>query len=179
MGGAGPEQELAFVQRLNSRLPKTRVIGHGLIRDEAGRVLLCELTYKRAWDMPGGVVEPSEPPRLGCQREVAEEFGASFTAQRLIAVNWLSPWRGWDDALVFLYDLGVHPADVVSSFTLQPHEIVAVHWCALEEIPDRAPAATARLLARVLGAGLDGGFAGGQLPDGVLYLEDGADPDWS
>ena len=40
------------IRRLNARLPKTRVIGHGLIRDEAGRVLLCELTYKQTWDLP-------------------------------------------------------------------------------------------------------------------------------
>ena len=157
-----------LIHRLNERLPKTRVIGHGLIRDDAGRVLLCELTYKQRWDLPGGVVEPAEPPRLGCLRVVREELGALFPAQRLLAMNWLSPWRGWDDAVVFLFDLGRHPAALTETFRLEPHEIRDVHWCHPEEIADRAPAATARLLARVLRDGEPG--------DGILYLEDGVEP---
>lgn len=49
-----------FIAILNAGLPTKRVISQGLLRDEAGRVLLCELTYKKEWDLPGGVVEPGE-----------------------------------------------------------------------------------------------------------------------
>ena len=35
-----------------------------LIRDTAERVLLCQLTYKQDWDLPGGVVEVGESPQL-------------------------------------------------------------------------------------------------------------------
>ena len=33
-----------------------------LVRDTEGRVLLCNLTYKQDWDLPGGVVEVNEAP---------------------------------------------------------------------------------------------------------------------
>ena len=35
-----------------------------LIHDEDGRVLACQLTYKTDWDLPDGVVEVGESPRL-------------------------------------------------------------------------------------------------------------------
>lgn len=153
------------IRWLNERLPKTRVISHGLIRDTDGRLLLCELTYKAAWDLPGGVVEPGESPRQGCLREVREELGTLLRAYRLLAVNWLPPWNGWDDAVTFLFDLGEHPAALVETFRLEPHEIRAVHWCRPEEVAARAPVATARVLEAVYG--------GGVLPAHPLLLEDG------
>lgn len=149
---------------LNERLPRTRAIGHALIRDHSDRILLCELTYKLAWDLPGGVVEPNESPLAGCLREVAEELGVLFDAARLVAVNWLPPWRGWDDANVFLFDLGAHDAGIVAELTLQQREIAAVHWCTPEDIAAFAAPATARLLATV--AGVSGSHP--------VYLEDGA-----
>lgn len=155
------------IRWLNARLPKTRVIGHGLIRDTEGRVLLCELTYKTAWDLPGGVVEAAESPRTGCLREVREELGVLLPAGRLLAVNWLDPWSGWDDAVTFLFDLGEHPAAISETLRLEPHEIRAVHWCTREEIAARTPAATAAVLERVLRDGL---------PPSPLYLEGGQEP---
>ena len=56
-------------------LPKKRLIAHVLIRDPAGRVLLCETQFKQDWELPGGIVEPGEPPRVGANREVTEELG--------------------------------------------------------------------------------------------------------
>ena len=41
---------------------------------EDGRVLLCQLTYKQDWDLPGGVVEVGESPQLAVAREVEEEL---------------------------------------------------------------------------------------------------------
>ena len=65
----------SFRSLLNSFLPRKRAIGQLLVRDEAERVLLCQLTYKRDWDLPGGVVEVGESPRHAVVREVAEELG--------------------------------------------------------------------------------------------------------
>lgn len=113
---------------LNAGLPLKRVIAQGLVRDPAGRVLLCELTYKHDWDLPGGVVEPRESPRECVVREVAEELGMRMAAGELLTVDWLPPWAGWDDACLFMFDLGVVEAEVVRSMRLEPREIAAVHW---------------------------------------------------
>ena len=53
----------AFRALLNSFLPRKRAISQLLVRDRDGRVLICQLTYKRDWDLPGGVVEVGESPR--------------------------------------------------------------------------------------------------------------------
>ena len=64
-----------FRALLNSFLPRKRAIAQMLVRDTEGRVLLCRLTYKQDWDLPGGVVEVGESPHLAVAREVEEELG--------------------------------------------------------------------------------------------------------
>ena len=66
---------LDFIKILNTRLPKKRTIAQGMLRNEHGDLLLCQLTYKREWDLPGGVVDPDESPATCVQREVREELG--------------------------------------------------------------------------------------------------------
>ena len=72
----------SFRALLNSFLPRKRAISQMLVRDPEGRVLLCQLTYKRDWDLPGGVVEVGESPRLAVEREVEEELGLALRARR-------------------------------------------------------------------------------------------------
>lgn len=135
-----------FIGILNSSLPRKRVISQGLLRDERGRILLCELTYKREWDLPGGVVEPNESPADGLLREIHEELGVSATIHGLRTVNWLPSWRGWDDACVLVFDLGTVDSRLVQSMTLQRTEIVNVHWCDDDIVRDRATQVTIELL---------------------------------
>ncbi|MEO6790129.1 MAG: NUDIX hydrolase [Ornithinibacter sp.] len=131
---------------LNARLPKKRNIAQGVLRDPAGRVLLCELSYKLEWDLPGGVVDPGESPATCVVREVREELGIEVTAGRLIAVNWLPPWRGWDDAHLFLFDLGVHETGELDPALFLRREIADVHWCTVEEAAVHVAPYTARML---------------------------------
>ncbi|MCD9199209.1 NUDIX domain-containing protein [Aeromicrobium wangtongii] len=138
-----------FTAILNAGLPTKRVIGQGLVRDERGRVLLCELTYKREWDLPGGVIEVGEAPSVGLVRELEEELGITVEVHDLITVNWLPAWRGWDDACIFLFDLGVVNSSITQDMSLQPSEIKAVHWCEPDEVRDRATAAAIELLAAI------------------------------
>src|ERR1035441_8047479 len=52
-------------------LARKRMAAGSLFRDEDGRVLLVDPTYKPTWDLPGGVVEKEESPHAACRREVA------------------------------------------------------------------------------------------------------------
>lgn len=51
-----------------------------LVVDDAGRVLLVELTYRRGWYLPGGGVRGREPLEDALRRELREEVGIEPTA---------------------------------------------------------------------------------------------------
>lgn len=138
-----------FIALLNAGLPTKRVISQGLLRDPDGRVMLCELTYKSEWDLPGGVVEVGESPAVGLVREISEELGVEVTVKGLLTVNWLPAWRGWDDACIFLFDLGVVDPSITETMTLQPTEIRSVQWCDADLVAARATGAAVELLAAV------------------------------
>lgn len=159
----------AFTAWLNSSLPTKRAIAQALVRDESGRLLVCELVYKKPWDLPGGVVDPLESPAAAVVRELHEELGVSAQVRSLAAVSWLPAWRGWDDATLFVFEVAV-PAEELAAIRLEAREIRAVHWCDLTELTEHAADYTARV-ARAALAALDAG-------DGTVYLEDGRPPSW-
>lgn len=135
-----------FVAILNAGLPRKRVIGQGLLRNERGEYLLCELTYKSEWDLPGGVIEVGEAPGVGLTREIEEELGITLPAGEMITMNWLPAWRAWDDACLFVFDLGQTSSDAIGDMTLQKSEIAGVHWCDMDEVRLHATGATIELL---------------------------------
>ncbi len=112
-----------FRALLNSFLPRKRAISQMLVRDRDGRVLLCRLTYKQDWDLPGGVVEVGESPQLAVAREVEEELALQLPAGRLLLTDWLPPWSGWDDALCLVFDGGEHDASILDDIVRQEREI--------------------------------------------------------
>jgi len=161
-----PTAGSGFIGVLNAGLPTKRVIAQGLIRNSANEILLCELTYKQEWDLPGGVVDPHESPAHAVVREIREEMQVEVSPQSLVAVNWLPPWRGWDDAMLFVFDLGVDD-DVIARASLEPRELRALHWCTLDQVERRTAPYVTRMLRRLA-----------QRADGTAYLEDGSDPGW-
>lgn len=148
-----------FRALLNSFLPRKRAISQMLIRDADGadgsggaaaRVLLCQLTYKRDWDLPGGVVEVGESPRLAVAREVEEELGLKIPAGPLLLTDWLPPWGGWDDAVCLVFDGGAHDAAIVRGIVRQEREISAAEFCTLDDIESRCADFTARRIRSAL-----------------------------
>lgn len=162
------DQPEGFRALLNSFLPRKRAIGQMLVRDEQGRVLLCQLTYKRDWDLPGGVVEVNESPQLATSREVREELALEIPAGPLVLTDWLPPWSGWDDAVTLVFDGGVHDADaLLSRVVREEREIKGLAFCTLDEVDVRCAPFTARRVRSAL-AGLTG--------DGPGYTESGGTP---
>lgn len=160
-----PAQEPeGFRAVLNSFLPRKRAISQLLIRDHDDRVLLCQLTYKRDWDLPGGVVEVGESPRVGAGREVAEELALAIEPGDLLLTDWLPPWSGWDDALCLVYDGGAHDPAILDRVVREEREIRAAEFCTIEQVRDRAADFTARRIEASL-ARLDG--------KGSAYTESG------
>lgn len=148
-----------FRSLLNSFLPRKRAIAQLLVRDEQSRVLLCNLTYKKDWDLPGGVVEVGESPRIAVGREVEEELALTLDAGALLLTDWLPAWRGWDDALCLVFDGGVLAAAALDDAVLQPREIAAVRFCTIAEVREHATDFTARRVEAALAAIEQGGSA--------------------
>ena len=152
-GDAPLDAPEGFRALLNSFLPRKRAIAQMLVRDGEERVLLCQLTYKRDWDLPGGVVEVGESPMLAVGREVEEELGLVITPGALLLTDWLPPWGGWDDALCLVFDGGTQDTSVLKRVVMQPREIRDVRFCTLEEVDELAADFTARRIrAAVAGA---------------------------
>jgi 8-oxo-dGTP pyrophosphatase MutT (NUDIX family) len=154
----------SFRSLLNSFLPRKRAIAQMLVRDHEDRVLLCRLTYKNDWDLPGGVVEVHESPQLAVGRELMEELALDIKAGALLLTDWLPAWSGWDDAICLVFDGGVHDGSLADAIVVQPREIRSAEFCTLDEVRDRCADFTARRIEVAVG-----NLAG----DGPSYTESG------
>nr|WP_221634635.1 NUDIX hydrolase [Nocardioides luti] len=155
----------SFRALLNSFLPRKRAISQMLVRDPDGRVLVCQLTYKQDWDLPGGVVEVGESPQLAVAREVTEELALDLPAGRLLLTDWLPPWGGWDDALCLVFDGGEHPASITDGIVKQAREIRSAEFLTVEQVRERCADFTARRIEAALRS-----LAA---PGGTTYTESG------
>ena len=140
----------SFRSLLNSFLPRKRAISQMLVRDPDGRVLLCQLTYKRDWDLPGGVVEVGESPQLAVSREVEEELSLDIKAGSLLLTDWLPAWGGWDDAVCLVFDGGVHDASIVDDIVEEAREIRSARFCTIDEVREQCADFTARRIESAL-----------------------------
>ena len=141
-----------FRALLNSFLPRKRAIAQMLVRDDQGRVLLCNLTYKQDWDLPGGVVEVNESPRLAVSRELEEELALTIDAGPLLLTDWLPPWSGWDDAVCLVFDGGAHAAEIAERIVPEAREIRSARFCTVAEVHQLCADFTARRIDSALAA---------------------------
>ena len=139
-----------FTGVMNSVLPRKRLIAHALITDQWDRVCLLETTFKQDWELPGGIVNQSESPWQGAVREIQEELALDLEVGRVLAIDWLAPYLGWEDALELIFDGGQLSAEQVDAIVPDPVEIGAVHWLTPDKAADKmAPFARGRMLAAV------------------------------
>ncbi|MEA5358747.1 NUDIX hydrolase [Amycolatopsis sp., V23-08] len=141
----------AYLAEGNAKQARKRVAADVLITDQAGRVLLVDPTYKEGWDIPGGMAEANEPPRVAAERELHEELGLTLTIGRLLLVEWVPPHGPWDDQLVFLFDGGVMDEAEIAGLRLADDELAGMQFVTLDEAE---PLLKSRLWAQ-LRKGLD------------------------
>jgi ADP-ribose pyrophosphatase YjhB (NUDIX family) len=143
-----PERE--FHPGIAKRMAHKAVASGALIRDPAGRILFVVPNYKPYLDIPGGIVEPGEPPSAACAREVAEEVGLDLRVGRLLLVDW-TPGRGpWSDQVQFVFDGGV----LEPSATIRPaaDELTGFRWATLAEAARQLRASVHRRLSLAMRA---------------------------
>ena len=133
-------------------LPRKRVTAGVLVRDDAGRVLLVEPTYKDTWLTPGGTVESRESPRQGAAREVLEELGISLTIGRALVMQWMQPDDDPDGVLHFAYDGGIVDASTIERFQLPPVELKSYRFFEPGDVRTVASAETSARVAAALEA---------------------------
>lgn len=159
-----PVDATGYTYMLDSVMPVKRLISHVVMTDRDGRILLCRTTFKKDWELPGGIVEPGESPALAARREVAEEIGIDVTLGRLLVVDWLPPYLGWSDAVELLYDGGEHDADdLLARLTLDTREIRDAQWFAADQLEGIVSPLNARRLPLLLPG----------KPERTLHLESG------
>lgn len=141
---------------MDSVLPMKRMIGHAVFRDEQGRVLLTQTRYKQDWELPGGIVEAGESPRVGAKREVLEEIGLNVDFGDAALIDWMPPYLGWSDAIEFIFDGGTLAPEVAAGIVAtDPRELVAVHWVDPADLNERVTELSARRI-RLLLSGFTG-----------------------
>ena len=123
-----------------------------MFRDEDGRVLLVDPTYKPTWDLPGGAVEKEESPHAACRREVAEELGLDRAPGRVLVVDWVPSLPERPEGLIVVYDGGVLAPGEVATITLQDGELAGYEFVEPGQVAERVIPLLARRIAACVDA---------------------------
>ena len=131
-------------------MARPRVAASALFFDEDGRLLLVHSTFQDSWDIPGGYVEPGEPPQDACRREVVDELGLDRTVGRLLVADWATDDAG--DVLLFVYDGGELDTDSIEGVRLAEHEVDAFGFFSAREARERLDDRLVRRVHAAVGA---------------------------
>lgn len=132
-----PKAWEAHLAEGNATQPRKRVSADVILRDDQGRILLVDPTYKPDWDTPGGMAEANEPPMNTAQRELREELGLDISLGALLCVDWVSPHGPWDDLIVFVYDGGTLTAPQIADIAFGDDELRAFEFCDRQQAEHR------------------------------------------
>ncbi|MCA1217366.1 NUDIX domain-containing protein [Streptomyces sp. 8L] len=147
----------AYLAQGNAQQARKRTAADALIRDQAGRLLLVNPTYKSKWDLPGGMAEENEAPDDALRRELWEELDLTVAGLRFLCVDWVGRHGPWDDLFGFVFDAGVLSPKQVTGLKPSDEEISEHRFFeipeALELLPGRQRARAVNAL-EILGDGV-------------------------
>lgn len=132
-------------------LPPRNVGAGVLLRTAGGHVLLVEPTYKRDWEIPGGVVEAGESPRQAARRECQEELGVDIPVGELLCVDFVAAYGGRPEAFMIVFDGGVTSL-AVSDLELPPDELQSAKFVPPSDLAMYLKAAMVSRVTRALEA---------------------------
>lgn len=130
-----------------------------LFRDQAGRVLLVEPSYKEHWDIPGGSVDADEAPWTTAVREVREETGIHRPLGRLLVIDHVTDDGRMPEGLAFVWDGGLVTETEIAGLQLTDPEIVAVGLYTLDEAAAKVKPTLAARLSSAMEAATTGELA--------------------
>lgn len=142
------------------------IVAAGVVfRDVVDSVMLLKPIYKEAWQLPGGILEPGETPRVAACREVREEIGLDVAVGRLLSVDHKSANADRPAGIQFVFDGGFLGDGQIEQLRLDPTEIEAWRFVSIADAVGLAePGGPAARMANTLAALCD---------DRTVYLEDG------
>lgn len=123
MKSGDKDSRFSWLAEGNAKQARKRVAAKVVVRDRVGQFLLVNPTYKDYWDLPGGMVEANEPPRVAAAREIREELGFQAQIGHLLGINWIGPHGPWDDQLVFTFDGGILADEVIKKLRIVDSEV--------------------------------------------------------
>jgi 8-oxo-dGTP pyrophosphatase MutT (NUDIX family) len=118
--------------------------------NDDGYPLLVQPSYKKHWDLPGGIVEPGESPKAAALREAKEELGITAHVGRLLVVDYLPPNRRRPEMVAYIFD-GCHLD--TAAVAVDGVEVVSWAWCdAIDRLErlETAPILTRRIDAAMV-----------------------------
>ena len=133
-------------------LARKRMAATAFFRDEQGRVLLVNPSYKETWDLPGGAVEAEESPHAACRREVAEELGLDRPPGPVLAVDWVPSRPERPEGLVVVYDGGVLAEVEINEIVLADGELTEFAFVGQDKVSTLVTPLLARRVASCLEA---------------------------
>lgn len=147
-----PASNSDYVLGLRSQVGNLPLIGagaNGLIRDEAGRVLLIQRADNGEWNTPGGYSELGESAAETAVREVAEEVGLRVEPTRLINVrtgpDHLVRYANGDETQVCVALFECHLLG--GELRPDPQEVRRAAFFAPDALPEPMPARARRRIA--------------------------------
>lgn len=104
-------------------MPRKVAAAGALFLNEEGHVLLVNPTYKPVWEIPGGVVENFEAPRIACVREIEEEIGLCIEPGELLGLDYAASTARGREVLRFIFWGGVLTPAQIASIRLPAEEL--------------------------------------------------------
>lgn len=118
-------------------------LGAIAVIERGGEVLLVRLSYRRAWGLPGGLLDRREQPEAAVVREVAEEVGLAVDLVDAPTIVVEPSARRGDIVFRCRPAAGSDPDGVRARST----ELVDARWFPADDLPPLHAEATAALRA--------------------------------